>query len=105
MCTPTCSGVSPPSLQEQRMSPATTTRMLLSTLDTGTHVRDRKATTMIPRILPQAPVACGPNYTVEEWRALQWLRLRFQADGDPWSGRELAQPAAALPATHALRRR
>jgi hypothetical protein len=45
---------------------------------------------MFPRTLPQAAGADYPEYTLEEWRAWQWLRLRLQEGHNLWSVRELA---------------
>jgi hypothetical protein len=45
---------------------------------------------MFPRTLPQAAGADHPEYTLEEWRAWQWLRLRLQESPNLWSAHELA---------------
>jgi hypothetical protein len=72
------------------MWPVAGTHMLFSTSDSSTAHSDRKATRMISRILRQTTTTKGPDNTVEEWRAWQWLRLRFNEDHDLWTGRELA---------------
>jgi hypothetical protein len=43
-----------------------------------------------PYTLPHATNADIPEYTGEEWRAWQWLRLRLQEGHNRWSSRELA---------------
>jgi hypothetical protein len=45
---------------------------------------------MFPHTLRQAADADNPEYTVEEWRAWQWLRIRLKEDSNDWSDRELA---------------
>lgn len=45
---------------------------------------------MFPHTLRQTAGADNPEYTVEEWRAWQWLRIRLKEDSNRWSDRELA---------------
>jgi hypothetical protein len=45
---------------------------------------------MFARTPPQEAGADHPEYTVEERRAWQWLRLRLQDGHDRWTERELA---------------